>query len=211
MDKMGIHYNVWIVLLSFVLAATVTYSALNLISQVSRSTGKIRRLWLISGACVLGCGIWAIHYVGIMANRFPAEVNYYPGRSIISLLVGVLFCYLAFRITSVPQLKIWNLVVGGILLGSGFSAMHYIGMSSMKIATRIHYDIWIQAVAVILVLVSSYIGLLMFHKFKECGGFQRWKLYSALFIGFSVTGLHYTSVKACHFEYNNLPGSKPFL
>ncbi|WP_440960972.1 EAL domain-containing protein [Paenibacillus nitricinens] len=211
MDKMGIHYNVWIVLLSFVLAATVTYSALNLISQVPRSTGKIRRLWLISGACVLGCGIWAIHYVGIMANRFPAEVNYYPGRSIISLLVGVSFCYLAFRITSVPQLRIWNLVVGGILLGSGFSAMHYIGMSSIKIVTRIHYDIWIQAAAVILVLVSSYIGLLMFHKFKECAGFQRWKLYSALFIGFSVTGLHYTSVRASHFEYNNLPGSKPFF
>lgn len=51
MDKMGIHYNVWIVLLSFALAATAAYSALNLISQVPRSFGKVRRLWLISGAC----------------------------------------------------------------------------------------------------------------------------------------------------------------
>lgn len=49
MDKMGIHYNVWIVLLSFALAATAAYSALNLISQVPRSFGKVRRLWLISG------------------------------------------------------------------------------------------------------------------------------------------------------------------
>lgn len=211
MDKMGIHYNVWIVLLSFALAATAAYSALNLISQVSRSTGKIRRLWMISGASVLGCGIWVIHYVGIMASRFPIEVNYYPGRAILSISVGVLFCYLAFRITSVPRLRIRHLVVGGILLGSGISAIHYIGMSAMKIVEKIHYDIWIQAVAVILVLVSSYIGLLMFHKFKECAGFHRWKLFSALFIGFSVTGLHYTSVRASHFEYNSLIEIKPFL
>jgi len=131
MDKMGIHYNVWVILLSFALTATATYFVLNLFSQVSRSTGKIRRLWLISGTCALGCGVWAIYYVGIMASRFPAEVNYYPGRAILSLLVGVLFCYLAFRVTSVPQIRTWHLVVGGILLGSGFLAMHYIGISVM--------------------------------------------------------------------------------
>lgn len=210
MDKMGIHYNVWIVVLSFALAATGAYSALNLISQVSRSSGNVRRLWLISGACVLGSGIWAIHYVGIMASQFPFEVTYDPGRAVLSLLVGVLLCYLAFWVISVPSLRLRHLIAGGILLGSGISVMHFIGMSSMKLSATIYYDIWIQGFAVALVLVSSYIGLLLFCKFKECTGFNRWKLYSALFIAFSVTGLHYTSVKASHFEYNRLLASQPY-
>ncbi|MEK4463162.1 EAL domain-containing protein [Paenibacillus sp. FSL R5-0876] len=211
MDKMGIHYNVWIVLLSFALAATAAYSALNLISQVPRSFGKVRRLWLISGACVLGSGIWSIHYVGIMASRFPFSVNYYPGRAVLSLLVGVLCCYSAFRITFVPRLRKSCLIVSGVLLGSGISAMHYIGMSSMKIAAEIHYEIWTQTCAVILVMLSSFIGLFLFHNFKDYVGFNRWKLYSALFIGFSVTGLHYTSVRATHFEYNGLLGNTTFF
>jgi diguanylate cyclase (GGDEF)-like protein len=211
MDKMGIYCNVWIVVLSFALATTAAYSALNLISQVSDSSGKVRRLWLISGACVLGSGIWAIHYVGIMASRFPFEVNYDPVRTILSLLVGVLFYYLAFRITSAPRLRRWRLVIGGILLGSGISTMHYIGMSSMKIVAKIYYDTWIQVCAVILVMLSSYIGLYLYRKCKECTGFSRWKLYSALFIGFSITGFHYTSIRASHFEYNSLLGIKPYF
>lgn len=102
MDQMGIHYNIWIVLLSFVLAATAAYSALNLISQVSHSTGKIRRLWLLSGACVLGSGIWAMHFVSIMASRLPFEVGYHPGRAVLSLLISILSSFLALGIAVAP-------------------------------------------------------------------------------------------------------------
>lgn len=102
MDQMGIHYNIWIVLLSFALAATAAYSALNLISQVSHSTGKIRRLWLLSGACVLGSGIWAMHFVGIMASRLPFEVSYHPGRAVLSLLISILSSFLALGIAVAP-------------------------------------------------------------------------------------------------------------
>lgn len=168
MDKMGIHFNVWVVLLSLALVATAAYSALNLIAQVSGSNGKVRRLWLISGAFVLGSGIWVLHYVGIMASYLPFEVNYYPGRSILSLLVGVLFCYLAFHITSDTRLGVWRLIVGGILLGSGISAMHYIGLFSLRIGAKVYYDVWTQGAAVALVVVSAYLGLLMFYKFKAC-------------------------------------------
>lgn len=210
MDKIGAYYNIWIVLLSFALAATAAFSALNLITQVSNSTRKLRQLWLISGASVLGSGIWVVHYIGIVANRFPFEINYYPDRAILSLLVGILFSYLTFQITSMPQVSDRRLIIGGILLGTGISAVHYIGMSSMKIVVSFHYNWWIQGFAITLVMVSSYIGLLMFHKFKDGVLFNRWKLSSALFIGFSVVALYYTSVRASDFELNNMLIAKPF-
>jgi len=139
MDQMAVYNNIWIVLLSFALAVTAAYSALNLISQVSRSTGKVRRLWLLSGACVLGSGIWAMHFVGMMASRLPFKISYHPGGAIMSLLVCMFFCYLAFWTTSVTQIRQWHLMLGGILLSSGISAMHFIGMSSMKMTARIQY------------------------------------------------------------------------
>ncbi|MNO38852.1 Cyclic di-GMP phosphodiesterase Gmr [compost metagenome] len=86
MDKIGIHFNVWVVVLSFALAATAAYSALNLISQVSSSAGKVRRFWLISGACVLGSGIWALHYVGILA-MMENNVVLLIAASLITLLM----------------------------------------------------------------------------------------------------------------------------
>lgn len=211
MDQMAVYNNIWIVLLSFALAVTAAYSALNLISQVSRSTGKVRRLWLLSGACVLGSGIWAMHFVGMMASRLPFKISYHPGGAIMSLLVCMFFCYLAFWTTSVTQIRQWHLMLGGILLSSGISAMHFIGMSSMKMTARIQYQPLAQGLYVLLVLLSSYIGLLLFRKYKEDEDYTRWKLYSALLIGLSVTGMHFMSIGASHFQYDRLIGTNTFL
>ncbi|ULO07842.1 EAL domain-containing protein [Paenibacillus sp. 19GGS1-52] len=211
MDQMGIHYNIWIVLLSFALAATAAYSTLNLTSQVYRSTGKVRRLWLLSGACVLGSGIWAMHFLGIMASRLPFEVSYHPGRAILSLLISILSCYITLWVAAESRQGIWRMMVSGLFLGVGISLMHYVGMSSMEMKATIHYDWLAQGLSVILALLSSYIGVLLFRKFKEFPSFGRWKLYSALFIGTAVTGMHYISIRASHFEFSSLNGSKPFL
>lgn len=140
MDQMGTHYNIWIVLLSFALAVTAAYSALNLISQVPCSAGKIRRLWLLSSACVLGGGIWAMHYAGI---------------------------------------------------------------SSMEIEGTIHYEPLAQGISVIIALLASYIGIFVFRKFRAQEDFNHWKLGSALFIGFAVTGMHYISLRTSHLEYDS--------
>lgn len=148
MDQMGTHYNIWIVLLSFALAVTAAYSALNLISQVPCSAGKIRRLWLLSGACVLGGGIWAMHYVGI---------------------------------------------------------------SSMDIEGTIHYEPLAQGISVIIALLASYIGIFVFRKFRAQEDFNHWKLGSALFIGFAVTGMHYISLRTSHLEYDSWISTKLFV
>lgn len=211
MDQMGIHYNIWIVLLSFALAATAAYSALNLISQVSHSTGRVRRLWLLSGACVLGSGIWAMHFVGIMASHLPFKVSYHPGTAVLSLLVSMLSCYAALQIATASRQRMWRFLIGGVILGGGISLMHYIGMSSMEMEAKVHYEIKDQALSVLIALLASYIGVFMFRKFKDYRGFSRWKLYSALFIALAVTGMHYTSLTTSHLQYDNWLGTKPVL
>ncbi|MEK3687699.1 putative bifunctional diguanylate cyclase/phosphodiesterase [Paenibacillus sp. FSL R10-2736] len=211
MDQMGIHYNIWIVLLSFALAATAAYSALNLISQVSHSTGRVRRLWLLSGACVLGSGIWAMHFVGIMASHLPFKVSYHPGTAVLSLLVSMLSCYAALQIATASRQRMWRFLIGGVILGGGISLMHYIGMSSIEMEAKVHYEIKDQALSVLIALLASYIGVFMFRKFKDYRGYSRWRLYSALFIALAVTGMHYTSLTTSHLQYDNWLGTKPVL
>jgi len=211
MDQMGVHYDIWIVLLSFALAVTAAYSALNLVSQVSRSAGRIRSLWLISGSCVLGSGIWAMHFAGILASRLPFEVGYHPGMAVLSMLIGMICCYFALRLSFTPRLEFWRMGVSALLLGSGISGMHYVGMSSMKMEATVHYNLLTQGLAVMIALSASYVGIFLVHSFKDHPGFCRRKLYSALFIGLAVTGMHYTSVRASHFEFDAWMGVKPFL
>lgn len=212
MDQMGTHYNTWIVLLSFALAVTAAYSALNLIAQVPQSTGRIRRLWLMSAACVLGSGMWAMHFVGIMATHFPFEIGYRPGRAVLSLLVSMLCSFGALWIATVPRQRMWRLTLSGLILGAGISVMHYIGISSMEIEGKMHYEPLAQGISVLIALLASYIGIFLFRRFREQEYFsRRWKFASALFIGFAVTGMHYISLRTSHFQYGGWSGSKPVV
>ncbi|WNS42549.1 EAL domain-containing protein [Paenibacillus sp. MMS20-IR301] len=211
MDQMGIHYNFWIVLLSFALTATAAYSALNLISQVSHSVGRVRRLWLLSGASVLGSGIWAMHFVGIMAGHLPFEVSYRPGTAVLSLLISMASCYAALRIATASPQRMWRFLAAGGVLGSGISLMHYVGMLSMEMEAKVHYEIMDQALSVLIALLASYIGVLLFRRFKDYTGFSRWKLYSALFIAAAVTGMHYTSLRTSSLQYDSWMATRPLL
>ncbi|WP_410512715.1 EAL domain-containing protein [Paenibacillus sp. BR2-3] len=211
MDQMEIHYNIWIVILSFALAVTAAYTALNLISQFARSTGRIRSFWLLTGSCVLGSGIWAMHFAGILASRMSFDVGYHPGIAVLSMLIGMLSCYLALRFALTPRPGFWRLAASALLLGGGISGMHYVGMSSMKMEATIHYYLLTQALSVMIAVLASYVALYLFRRFKDYCGFSKWKLYSALLIGIAITGMHYTSIQASHFEYDAWLGGKPFL
>ncbi|ASA24603.1 putative bifunctional diguanylate cyclase/phosphodiesterase [Paenibacillus donghaensis] len=203
MDQMGIHYNIWIVLLSFAIAVTAAYSALNLISQVFRSAGRVRRLWLLSGASVLGSGVWAMHFVGIMASRLPVEVSYHPGRTALSLLVSIVLCYLALGLaSSASRVQPLRLLAAGLLLSGGMSGMHYIGMSAMEMQATIHYNLFYQGAAVLFAVLFVCLGILQLRRFRMNSGFSLWKLLSALLIGLSVTGMHYASIRGSEFSYS---------
>jgi len=203
MDQMAIDYNVWVVLLSFALAVAAAYTALNLLSQVPRSTGRIRSLWLLSGSFVLGSGIWAMHFVGLSVSQLPFQVGYRPGMAILSMLTGILSCYAALRLVLTPRPKLWRLIVSALLFGGGASGMHYIGMSSMRMEAIIHYHLLTQVLSLLIAVSASYIGIYMFRRVMDCREIGRWKLYSALFIGLAITGMHYTSIQASHFEYDS--------
>lgn len=211
MDHVGIQYNIWIVLLSFILAVTAAYSALNLVSQVNRSTGRIRSLWLLSGACVLGSGIWAMHFVGILASRLPFDVGYHPGRAIFSILISMLTCYGALRIALTSRKELWRQFIAALLLGCGIFGMHYVGMSAMEMEATIEYNRMTQFFSVVLAVSASFVGIYLFRRIKDGYGFSVWKLFSALFIGLAAAGMHYTSIRASHFEYDAWLGAKPFL
>ncbi|MFD1776811.1 putative bifunctional diguanylate cyclase/phosphodiesterase [Paenibacillus rhizophilus] len=211
MDHMGIHYNVWIMLLSFVLSVTASYSALNLICQVPSATSRTRRLWLLTGACALGSGIWAMHFVGILAVRLPFDVRYSPGKAIMSMLIGIVFCYLGLSNSLAQRMTLLRCAASGLLLGAGISVMHYVGMSSMKIEAQIHYYLPSQSISVMIALIASFMSMLLIGRFKDSPGFNRWKLYSALLLGIAISGMHYTSMRASHFAYDSWLGSNPSL
>ncbi len=133
---------------------------------------------------------------------------------LLSFALAVIAAYSALNLISQVshsnrKIRRFWLALGAVVLGAGLWAMHYAGISSMETESNFHYDPVAQGISVIVTLLASYVGIFLFRKFRGQGNFNFWKLGSALFIGFAVTGMHFISLRASSLELDSWLGTKP--
>ena len=112
----------------------------------------------------MGMGIWAMHYVGMLAYSLPVAVFYNWPTVLWSLLAAVLASAVALFVVSRKQMGPLSIGSGGLLMGSGIAAMHYIGMEAMRLPAMCHYSLGLVFLSVVLAVVISLVALwLTFH------------------------------------------------
>ena len=70
-------YNPWLVALSVLVASAAAFTALQISERLNaaRSAGS-HRAWHAAGAVAMGCGIWSMHFIGMLAFELPLHVSY---------------------------------------------------------------------------------------------------------------------------------------
>jgi diguanylate cyclase len=133
-------YNPWLVVLSVAVAIFVSHTALRLSARVARSNGVPSKLWLIGGALAMGSGVWSMHFIGMPAFSLPIAPAYNIPTTIASLFIAVIASPFALALAHRPRIGLAHLSIGALLLGSGISAMHYVGMAAIQITPTITYE-----------------------------------------------------------------------
>src|SRR5437899_13025447 len=82
-------YDYLLVALSVIIAVLASYAALDLAGRVTSARGKARLVWLSGGAIAMGFGIWSMHYIGMLAFRFPVPVQYDLPTALLSLMAAI--------------------------------------------------------------------------------------------------------------------------
>ncbi|NJN22122.1 MAG: hypothetical protein HC812_14225 [Leptolyngbya sp. RL_3_1] len=80
-----------------------SYTTLNLVGRVTATQGRSQLGWLTSGAVTLGMGIWAMHFIGMLALRLPLAVHYGFRTVLLSILPAVIAAGLALLAMSRPH------------------------------------------------------------------------------------------------------------
>src|SRR5690606_6652241 len=140
MDTISFTYNWPLVFLSIGVAIFSAFVALDISSRLAVSGQKTQKRWIFTGALVLGLGIWAMHFIAMLAFHMSMEVTYNAAIVILSILPALLSCWVAFYIIS-RSLNSWkSLLIGALFIGTGIISMHYIGMEAMQMGADITYD-----------------------------------------------------------------------
>jgi len=111
-------YSVPLVALSVVISIIAAYTALDLGARVTHSRGFTRFLWLSGGATAMGIGIWAMHYIGMLAFGLPIPVQYDWPTVLLSLLAAVCASGVALFVVSRPRMGLFRACVGSIFMGA---------------------------------------------------------------------------------------------
>ncbi len=201
-------YDYRLVALSVALAVCASYAALDLAGRVTAAHGGVRIVWLSAGAAAMGVGIWAMHYIGMLALIMPMPVFYHLPTVLLSLLAAIAASGVALHMVSRAKLNLSQGVVGSVIMGSGIAAMHYIGMAAMRGSAVIVYDRRIVALSIVLAIAISLVALKLAFRAREDQRTTRRKIVSALVMGGAIPLMHYTGMWAATFQRS---GSLPDL
>lgn len=184
-------YSFWLVALSILIAIVASYTALDLAGRIRASVGGVRAAWLGTAALAMGGGIWAMHFVGMLAfHMHGVDMAYEPGLTLVSLLIAVAATGLGFSVTARSNLSIPVYCVAGLFMGLGIAAMHYTGMAAMRISAQIRFDpAWI-IISVLIAVVASTVALGLSARTHSLGA----KAIAAVAMGAAVAGMHYAGM-----------------
>ena len=200
------NYDFVLVSLSVLVAVFASYAALLVSQHVATATlAKTRHLWIAGGGLCLGIGIWAMHFVGMLAFTLPCSTRYDASLTFLSTIPGILASALALKIISRRELSPSQLALGGLLIGAGIGAMHYSGMAAMRLNGLIRYDIKLFALSIVVAILLATLALWIRFRLQPLQ--DRWRqwstLASAIVMGLAVSGMHYTAMAAAYFVRGN--------
>jgi diguanylate cyclase (GGDEF)-like protein len=193
-------YNNWVVLLSLLVAILASYTALDLASRITASSGAAAASWLTGGAFAMGMGIWSMHFIGMLAFSLPIPLAYDVGITLASMLIAIVVSGFALWMVTRRSLSLRNLAAGGVLMGIGISSMHYTGMAAMDVQPAIRYDATLFAASIAIAIAASTAALWISFTLRSHGTRRIYaRIGSAVIMGYAIVGMHYTGMAAANF------------
>lgn len=205
-------YNLTLVLLSYLVAALGGYAFLQFANRVAElRDSELRWSWLAGGATAMGGGIWAMHFIGMLAHVLPIPVAYDPLITAFSIVPAILGSAVALHVVARPAIGTSRLLIGGTLMGAGIGAMHYTGMSAMQVDALVRYDPTLFAASIVVAVLLAILALQArqwvsgLHLARFSGAQE---VVGALILGFAVTAMHYTAMASTYcFAVSGRPAS----
>lgn len=195
-------YDQILVTVSFIVAILSSWTALNMAGRVSTSSGKSAIVWLIGGGLAMGIGIWAMHFIGMLAMEMAMTISYDPLVTGISMLIAIGSSLFALWLVSTNKLRMRRLIPGAFVMAAGIVAMHYTGMAALQVSPGIVWNIGWIAVSIAIALVASFAALwLTFRLRHEAAQVSLMRFGAALLMGIAIAGMHYTGMMAAQFPH----------
>ena len=191
-------FLVMVALCIAVAAAFVTQSLMEQLTVMARtgvSALALRVGWLSSAFC-MGGGVWALHFISLLALRAPIQRDYDVGLTVLSLLIVIAASAWALHLLQHARPR-WALWQAAVVSGLGIVLMHYLGMLSMRMVAVQLYNPGYVLLVLPLAMGTAYLGFYLvqhLHDNASTGVYLSLKLATSLVMALGVAAVHFVGM-----------------
>ena len=180
-------HNYGLVALAAIICAVSSLAAIRLMRYAAARSGGARVIWLAVASLATGTGVWATHFIAMLAFEPGVPTGYDVSVTALSLVLAIVLTGFGLWIAIGPRSA-----VGGAVLGAGVAVMHFTGMAAFKTQGALSWDPSLVAAAIILGALFGAIAL----PIARSASPTRAHLGGALFLILAICSLHFTAMGA---------------
>jgi signal transduction histidine kinase/ActR/RegA family two-component response regulator len=181
------HQLVWAVLI----CVTSVVAGFSAYRRACQTSGRFRVAWLGLLGFLLGAGVWATHFMSMLAYREHMLAAYGLNLTAVSLLTAATGFFGGAGAAAYSSS--WRgRAVGGALCGLTIAAMHFIGVSAMRLPAQIIWNPWLVGLAILIGVTAGAASMVVASELRRLSR----AVAAALLMIIAICGLHFTAMAA---------------
>ena len=178
-----------------VVAGLVCYlaslTAITLFNRARSTAGRARVIWIAAAGAASGCGIWATHFLAMLAYDPAVPVGYNIDLTIMSLMAAAFITGSGLAVAVYFPRHLGPLI-GGAIIGIGVACMHYLGMSALELPGHIDWEMPYVVTSILVGVVLAMVALTIAARTTTSAGV--W--LPALLLTLAIVSHHFTAMGA---------------
>ncbi len=181
-----------LVALAVLICAIACATVVAMLARAMKNAGISRAAWAVAATFSFGGGVWALHFIAMLAFQTRMSVAYDVSWTVFSILAAIIGTLPGFALFLASPRHPLAALVGGAIVGLGITAMHFTGMMAMRLGAIVMFQRPYVIAAIIVGAVSAALALFVVGRWQTTAG----RLAGGLLLAFAIIAMHFTGMTA---------------
>jgi methyl-accepting chemotaxis protein len=180
-----------LVIVAGVVCFFASLTAISLFNRARAAAGRARAIWIVAAGTATGCGIWATHFVAMLAYDPGVSIAYNIGLTVLSLVAAAAVTAGGLTVAVCSPGR-WGAPIAGAIVGGGIACMHYTGMWALELPGRITWAPGLVTASIILGMLLGMAALSLAVRRSD----TRTTTLAAVLLTLAIVSHHFTAMGA---------------
>lgn len=180
-----------LVVLAVLVCFVASIVAVSIFHRAIATRARTRWIWITIAGAAIGYGIWATHFVAMLAYEPGVTTGYGIVLTASSLAAAMLLTSVGFGVAVGPFGR-RRAAAGGVIIGGGIASMHYLGMWALEAPGRVSWSMDLVFVSIILGMCLGCGALAIALTYQG----YRSTLAAAVLLTLAIVSHHFTAMGA---------------